>query len=369
MTGRLSLPLEQWPARDRAAWERARSPMNDLLEEGGEAATLRQATVAGYVYAWRALLASLAAAGDLDPHEPPEARLSPERLHRLDAEMQRRGLRPASRRHSRLALYCMGRLLAPRAELDHVRRPGGRSLRHIFPLQARLVEHKDAREVLARLREAHGKAMGQEDGPERRRLLRDVALLGVLATRAPRKASLATLRLGRDLRLGADARYAMRIPPEHSKTRRPLEFVLDAEVSQWMGSYLQLSRPGFPGAAATDALWMGMKGPLGPEGISKIAEDWTRRWFGKAEGPHAFRKWLRQSATDRHPELARDTELVMGHSAEVALQHYTAARQVAAAQRHASHLAAERRKWVATGLRLIEQDQRKAARPAEESET
>lgn len=367
--GRLSLPIAEWPARDRAAWERARTPTNDLIEEGGEAATLRQASVAGYIYAWGALLASLAAAGDLDPDEPPEARLSPVPLNRLDAEMRARGLRPASRRHSRLALYSMGRLLAPRAELDHVRRPGGRPLGRIFPKQARMVDHRDIREVLARLRDAHAKAMELEDGPERRRTLRDIALLGLLATRAPRKRSLATLRLNADLRLGADGRYTMRIAREHRKSKPPLEYVLDAEASHWLGSYLQLGRPSFPGASATDALWMGMKGPLGPEGISKIAEDWTRRWFGKAEGPHAFRKWLRQSATDRHPELARDTELVMSHSPEVALQHYTAARQVAAAQRHASHLAAERRKWVATGLRLIEQDWRKAARPAEESET
>lgn len=367
MTGRLSLPLDQWPAGDRAAWERARSPTNDLIEDGGEAATLRQASVAGYVYAWGALLASLAAAADLDPDEAPEARLSPVRLNRLDAEMRDRGLRPASRRHTRAALYVMGRLLAPHADLEHVRRPGGRSLSRIFPRQARMVEHRDTQEVLARLRDAHSKAMEQSDGPERRRLLRDIALLGVLATRAPRKASLATLRLNTDLRLATDGRYAMRIPPKRSKTERPLEFVLDAEVSHWMGSYLQLSRSGFPGSGATDALWMGMKGPLGPEGISKVAEDWTRGWFGKAYGPHAFRKWLRQSATDRHPHLARDTEVVMGHSPEVALQHYTAARQVAAAQRHASNLAAERRKWASMGLRLIEQDQRRAARTAEES--
>lgn len=130
-----------------------------------------------------------------------------------------------------MTLYSMGRLSAPGADLEHVRRPGGRSLRRIFQRQARMVEHRDVQEVLSRLREAHTGALARDHGPERRRLLRDIALLGVLATRAPRKASLSSLRLGTGLRLSEDGRYTMQILPEHRKTKRPLEFMLGTEVS------------------------------------------------------------------------------------------------------------------------------------------
>lgn len=106
--------------------------------------------------------------------------------------------------------------------------------------------------------------------------------------------------------------------------------------------YLEHARGRFPRAGATDQLWMGMKGPMTKHGIGQVAERRTLAWFGQAHGTQIFRKWLRGSASRRAPTLAMDAADVMGHSAEVSVQHYSEASGLHVALRHGDRLARRR---------------------------
>ena len=150
------------------------------------------------------------------------------------------------------------------------------------------------------------------------------------------------MTLGQHLVARADGTWQLHFPGEHTKTGKRLDFGLDAEVSRWLSDYLELARRRFPRAASTDQLWMGMKGPLGREGFQRICLRHTFAWFGLPHRPHIFRKWLRASAARRAPDLVLDSEAIMGHSTEVALQHYAEAAGLHAGLRYSDRLAARR---------------------------
>jgi hypothetical protein len=342
VTGHLSLPLEAWPAGDRAAWLAAISPCDDLLGTGGHGAHLRPETRKTYVYTWGQLLAVLDAAGDLDPAEPPEARLSLPRLQRLVDAMLARGVSGFSRRQALAQLRRAGRMLAPHAKFDHVTRPGGRALARVIPGRPRPFVVRDVEEAMARVRALHAEALPMRDGPARRQALRDAAFLGLLARRAPRVGSCVRMTLGH-LRPGPDGTLVIALGPDDTKTRIRLDIGLDAEITALLRDYLTLARPGFPRAGESDALWLGMKGPMHREGLQRLVRRRTEAWFGEGNGPHLFRKWLRHSAGERDPELARDTEWVMGHGPETANASYTARLRTAATRRQAERLAQLRR--------------------------
>ncbi|WP_347547130.1 hypothetical protein [Roseomonas sp. CAU 1739] len=140
----------------------------------------------------------------------------------------------------------------------------------------------------------------------------------------------------------ADASWHLRFPGEHTKNGRVLDFPLDTETSRMLTDYLEHARPRFPKAGTTDRVWLGMRGAMAPDAIRGIAERHTFAWYGEAHGPHDFRKWLRASASRRSPELAMDSADVMGHTAEVSVQHYAEASCLHAALRHGDRIARRR---------------------------
>jgi integrase len=337
-----SIRPEAWPLADRMALERALAPDDDGSAECGQAAHVRAATLESYTQTYGQWLDFLARTGALGEAEGPGERATPQRVAAWRRENNLRGLAPTTRRQMLANLGAILRLLAPDRDWSFVIRPGNRSLKRAIRGGPKPFIVRDVADVLVHVRQLHRQGLTALDGPERWQALRDAALLALLLTRAPRVGSLVPMTMDRHIALRPDGTWHLRFPGEHTKNGRVLDFPLDAEWPRMLTDYLEHARARFHGAGASERLWMGMKGPMTREGFQRIAKRRTHAWFGQAHGPHAFRKWFRASAARRSPELAMDAADIMGHTAEVSVQHYSEASGLHAALRHGERLAERR---------------------------
>lgn len=342
LTSRRSIRPEAWPLADRMALERALAPDDDGSGECGQAAHLRAVTIDAYTQNYGQWLDFLARTGALGEAEGPGDRVTPARVAAWRRQNKLRGLAPTSRRQMLANLGAILRLLAPDRDWSFVIRPGNRSLKRAIRGRPKPFIVRDVAEVMVHVRRLHCRGLTALDGPEKWQALRDAALLALLLTRAPRVGSLVPMTLDRHIALRPDGTWQFWFPGEHTKDGHILDFPLDAEPSRMLTDYLEYARTRFPGAGATDRLWMGMRGLMTRQGFRVITRRHTLAWFGQAHGPHVFRKWLRASAARRSPELAMDAADIMGHTAEVSVQHYTEASGLHAALRHRERLAERR---------------------------
>ena len=247
----------EWPICDAQRWERALTPTNDLFGDAdGAAAGLSACTKRNYQRAWSMLLAYLAAIGDLDAAGSIASRATPARLNSWVEAMRAMQRSNGTIRQYLACVHAMVRLLEPRADVAYMLRPGGISLNDAFPVEAKQTLVLDTEDLMARARDAHQLGMTAATVFARRTRLRDAALMSLLARRGPRILSVAAMRLGSHIDVQADGMVLVTFPRADIKTRKQLGWALDAECSGYMRDYLRFGRPLFPGAAATDALWL-----------------------------------------------------------------------------------------------------------------
>jgi hypothetical protein len=318
------------------------APDDDGSGECGRALHLSEAGQVSYKQTYGQFLDFAIRSNALFEAEGPAGWVTPELVAAWRKENKARGLAPTTRRNYLRNLGAMLRLMAPDRDWSFITRPGGLSLKRALRGGPKPVVVRDIGEVLVRVRRLHRLGLAAEDGPEKWRALRDAALLAILLRRAPRLRSLTAMTMDRHIELRPDGTWLLRFPGEDTKNKRMLDFPLDTEASQMLTDYLEHARPQFPRAGTTEALWMGMKGPMTREGVRGVAKRNTLAWYGQAHRPHVFRKWLRASAARRAPELAMDAADVMGHGAEVSVQYYAEASSLHAALRHGDRLAERR---------------------------
>src|SRR5690348_16011480 len=84
-----SLPEEQWPAADRAAWQAARRPAV-RLRRGGTASHLRPVVQSDLRKRYGLFLDFVSRSGRFDMHAPAGAHVSPENVERYATELKSR---------------------------------------------------------------------------------------------------------------------------------------------------------------------------------------------------------------------------------------------------------------------------------------
>lgn len=358
----LALPVAEWPDAERIAWEQARAPKTRLFGTQGSALHLRDPTAASYSYAAGLWLAYLQRSGSLVPSELPAERFTIDRLNGFVAEMAARGLKASSLKQVLINLHAAMRFIAPLADLSILVRPRGISLDKALPSEPRVFTVQDRRVAMDFILAMQAKALAMPDSPQRRRDLRDGALLGMLIEPAPRRGSVPRMRLDRLVHRG-DGCLMICLRPEDTKTRTREDLLLDRDSTRLMADYLQHGRSGFPRAAETDHLWMGMKGPMTVEGISQTFEEFCLACFGVVEGPHAARRWFRSEKSRIAPESAFDAAVVLGHSLETSLRHYTESNTLHAGLRQGQRVARARAGVAAPAEAGGSQSRNQPARP------
>ena len=329
-----SLAPEDWPELDRAAWGLVTTPTRSRFGPHRRARKRRTASLRMARETYCIWLSFLSRAGQLDPDVSPAARITPERLDDWVEEQQARGVRNSTIKIRMRDLRRMMLLIAPKADTKFILRPGGMSLDEAWPDEPRERIHFNVQEVFDRaMKLFHSAQSGTDDFssacPER-----DAALVGLLAGRAPRIASIAAMRLGEHL-YRREGLWFVTIPPEDMKTGTPVTFRLPPRLQPVFDCYIETVRPAMKGALSTDRVWMGLKGKaLSPAHTGRIVRRRMMEWYGATVGPHAFRRFLTTTVAMEAPELLPDVADMLCHSARTQAKNYNEANMDRAAKRY-----------------------------------
>jgi integrase/recombinase XerD len=152
---------------------------------------------------------------------------------------------------------------------------------------------------------------------------RDGLMIALLALIPVRRRTLAALRIGKQLVQSGDL-WALDIPAEDVKTKRPLDFSISAELSGRIDLYLNQFRCRIPGAGAHDYLWASRKGGRLRDGnICEAIGGRTRQALGFRVTPHRFRNAAATLWSIRDPANVRGAKDLLGHATfDTTEKHY-----------------------------------------------
>jgi site-specific recombinase XerC len=324
-----------WPALDRAAWTCGCTPVAPYGDPYGAprpGATLRPDTLSKISKGYGRWLCFLDARGELDPDQPPLARVTRQRL---------RGYFHALRQAGNADYTVIGRfdelrkamrILAPDVDVSWIDKPDGVSITALLPKRRRPMLVPDSGVLLAWARALMDQARAKTTAPRLRLIAyRDGLLLAMLAARGRRLRSMSLLRLAHEvLQLGEHYRIAL--TPDQVKTNRADHFGLPEALSPYVRYYLDMVRTALLAGRADDAFWISRDGTrLTAKAIQNQVFARTRKQFAQAFGPHRMRHAIATTAALRasgHPGLGA---AVLNITGRTAAQSYNLAGQTAAA--------------------------------------
>jgi integrase len=154
-------------------------------------------------------------------------------------------------------------------------------------------------------------------------LFRDGLMIALLALRPLRISNFAGLRLGVQL-LQTSSGYWVNIPPEQTKTGRPLEMPVPDALVPSLCDYLEHHRPALVRDRQTDYLWINERGrPFKPERLSQRISGLTERHLRIRVTPHLFRDCAATTIATLDPAHVQVIMPLLGHTdPRTAEDHY-----------------------------------------------
>jgi site-specific recombinase XerD len=324
---RRCLPVEQWPARDREAWEAAHR-RGGLLDDDGLAANWASATTGLIAAGYGRYLSFVASTEGLDPCEEPATRITKPRIEAYVAELQR--LNSSSTVAARLLqLVRAAAVMSPKTDWRWLRR-----------IRARLVPSADLLDLAFKLMQRAEAELGAK--PHQRALwFRDGLMIGMLCACAPRARNVAGTFIGTNLQRRGELWWAC-YGSHETKNKRPLELplpeFLTAPIERYLADYgpVLAGRGIVPSTKSSDAFWLSHRGlPLTAKEVGKRITAVTRRELGKPVNPHLFRKMIPTELAIHDPEHVRVAQPLLGHADyRTTEQAYNLGRALDAARRH-----------------------------------
>ena len=340
-----SLAPGDWPVADRDAWARALAPADSLFDDGGAAERLARASLDKGTTGYAVWMHFALRQGWLSDGSTPAARLTPERLGLWVADQRARGNENGTIATRLQDVHAVLRLMEPDADVAFIVHPGGRSLRKVLPVHPKLVDIRPSWELLGRVIALFADGVAGKGYAQGRTAIRDAAFLGLLVCPAPRIESVARMEIGTHVVRVEDG-YRLHFGEQDVKTHELLYYEAMPELVPILDRYIDDTRRSWDAGRRSTKLWIGTKGCcLGKRDLTKIVLRRTEEWFGKAHGPHWFRKCLRSSASLEAPEYALDAAATLAHSPETSLRHYAKAKSLAAFRRHGERVSRLRKKY------------------------
>jgi integrase/recombinase XerD len=313
----LYLPYAAWPEDDRTRWEAAFKAGVDRFDDCGPAAHLAEPTRRLLRLAYGRFLAFLSAHHDSLLARTPSAR--------LDREIIEAYVRwqPASSGPRTIAHY----LHDLRRTLQYIC-PGEdwswllTITKHIAAQakQKPKKHHLVTSETLYALGiELMDRAITNGNAAKKVSMAhaffyRDGLLIALLALIPLRLRTLTALHIGKHLVKSGDL-WALDIPAEDIKTKRPLDYSISAELSGHVDLYLKQFRCRIPGAAMHDYLWASSQSrPMHHGSIYNTIRRRTRDALGFQVNPHRFRHAAATFWSIRDPANVRGVKDLLGHA-------------------------------------------------------
>jgi site-specific recombinase XerD len=321
---RLLLPFNSWPDVDRELWLAATRPgRRRRFTQRRPADRYGSETLIKVRKGYSRWLGFRDGLGRLDPAADPASRVTPELVVAWVDDLKAHGNRDTTVIGRLSELWTALRILAPEQDFRWLTRVGGVPLREQLSTHPRSFEiHHPRRLYKWGMRLMREGAAG--DGPLRsRRLVRDGLMIALLASRAPRLRSLASLRLKASV-LRQDGRWVLDMGERDIKTRRPLAYQLPAGLSAWMDRYVDVERLELLAGRTEDALWIDREGKaMTPDHIASLVRRLAMKQFGGGGfGPHRFRHAIGTLGPIEDPEAPGASAAILGISARVHRLHY-----------------------------------------------
>ena len=314
-----------WPAIDQQFWERALTP-GDLLDEPNYASRIRPATLKSIVVGYRRWLVFLAETNRLDPASSPADRVTPANVGAYFQHL-RQSQSNASVIQRMAEVRQAMRIMHPEADFRWITAPKGRSLASLLPVVPKPIRNIDSKVLyewgLSMMRDAV-----QETNPEHGRLkYRNGLLIAILAARAPRVTSMASLRLGTTV-LRHETGYRLVFGHEDVKTGRHIEYDTPVGLKAAIEHYVIVVRAELVTGADHGWFWVNQYGDrMSKSEISDMIQRQSKATFGQTFGPHRFRHALGTSAPLADPAHPGVAAAVLGISGRMVEQHYNRASQ------------------------------------------
>lgn len=342
---RISTPLEEWPHRDRQAFEPALQP-GELFISQGLAAHWAPATRTWAIKGYGHWLCHLQRIGSLDEQLAPSARASVVVLRGYVGDLKKR-LAPASVAGRMRALLEVLRVIDPRGDYELVRRVcritrvragSGRDKRERLVAPSELYFAGIARMQRNRVLAKDSKAAAIQYG--------DGLMMAMLAVKPVRRKNLVGTRIGEHLKKAARGSYEWRFAAHETKTKQAVFADLPASLTPHLDYWLDTARPVLLGRKRSDSLWVTMIG-------SSMAIDTaygrfckaTTQELGKRINPHLVRDIVATGIAVSMPESVRITPMVLDHRTDqTSRHHYNLADALSASARYVGHLEDLRRR-------------------------
>jgi integrase len=151
---------------------------------------------------------------------------------------------------------------------------------------------------------------------------RDGLIIAFLALVPLRRRTLGSLQIGRHL-VRSGAGWAVDIPANDTKSKRPFECPLSPDLSVRIDFYLKEIRPRISGGAGNNHLWVSRRGPMSDRMIYKAVQRRTKKALGFPVNLHRFRHAAGTFWSVRDPVNVRGVKDLLGHATFATTeQHY-----------------------------------------------
>jgi site-specific recombinase XerD len=303
--------IEAWPAADRERWQRGLSPAS-LLGPTGHAAKWRPETAKKSSRGWATYLNWLDVTGQLDCDEPPEQRISSERIQAYCGYLIE-GIKPTAVRSRLDDLVSAFSVLAPLADESRIKR-----YRNLYPRQGDPLAKRARMQESATLLQLGLDLMAEAAdlmGDKANLCYRDGLMIAVLACRPLRLRNLSNIELRRHL-LQQDEHWSLLFEAKETKTHREWTSAWPAFLVPHLERYLEVYRPRLiRGHHGGDGLWISIRShPLSSRGVYLAVTRRTRAAFGRSVNPHLFRDAAATSLAIHDPSNVQLARHVLGHS-------------------------------------------------------
>lgn len=334
---RRSLPLNEWPDIDKAAWQRA-TQKRRLFGQEGKAAHWRPRTKSTNIQHYGRFLGYLAWCGELEAAPTPAARATQVIVERYYDHISSR-VAPATQLSLLVGLKVTLQAMHPEINWRWLQDACNR-LQELVGAQRR--ERQDLlpciieldRLARAELADAQMTLVEGRVAPTAAARFRDALMLALLIRRPLRTANFSHLRIGHELKPSASG-WNIQIPGEQTKNGAPIEMPFPPVLLDALSCYLDGVRPCFPAAATSNTLWLCKFGiNRNPYWLYERIGKLTKRLTGRAINPHMFRAIGATALAEESPDdLFAAADLLTHKHPSTTERYYIRARNLGASRR------------------------------------
>lgn len=333
---RRSMPLDEWPAADKARW-RSATYKQSLFDKEGKGAHWRPRTKKTNIQHYGRFLGYLAWSGQLIADNSPSERATP-----LLVEAYYDHLASIVKPITQLSLLVGLKvtLQAMHPEINwrwlqdacnrlQIVASKQRNVCRELPciIQVDRLAHQELAEVRLALdagdRGLHDLAR-----------FRDALQLALLIRRPLRSTNFSGLRIGSEL-IQSGSEWTITISGDQTKNGRPIEMPFPVSLVDALAFYLNVVRPFFPSAKTSDHLWLCKFGVnRNPYWLHERISKLTKRLTGSSINPHMFRAMGATLLADHGPEdLYAAADLLSHLHLSTTDRYYIRSRNLAASRR------------------------------------